>query len=107
MVVAYQNQIVMAETLDLALEQLFGSGREPLPDALPAGAVLADLELPSPAGGAVPAPSAAAGSEQLVAQASEHYSRALRAQRDGDWALYGQEIERLGEVLERLGSGPS
>ena len=26
----------------------------------------------------------------------------LQAQRDGDWAQYGEEIRRLGEVLERL-----
>jgi hypothetical protein len=26
----------------------------------------------------------------------------LRAQRDGNWALYGEEIEKLGKVLEQL-----
>jgi uncharacterized membrane protein (UPF0182 family) len=29
----------------------------------------------------------------------------LQAQRDGNWALYGQEIEQLGEVLAQLNSG--
>ena len=44
--------------------------------------------------------SAAAGS--LAEQARTHYSRALQAQRDGNWALYGDEIKRLGEVLEKM-----
>jgi hypothetical protein len=28
----------------------------------------------------------------------------MQAQRDGNWALYGEEIKRLGEVLERMHS---
>ena len=26
----------------------------------------------------------------------------MKAQREGNWALYGEEIKRLGEVLEKL-----
>jgi uncharacterized membrane protein (UPF0182 family) len=26
----------------------------------------------------------------------------MQAQRDGNWAQYGEEIKRLGDVLERL-----
>jgi hypothetical protein len=33
-----------------------------------------------------------------------HYERALQAQREGNWALYGDEIKRLGEVLGRMNS---
>ena len=42
----------------------------------------------------------------LGARAREHYQRALQAQREGDWALYGEEIRRLGEVLERMRERP-
>ena len=104
-VVAYQNQIVMEETLDEALERLFGSEPGPTPASLPAGAVLAELDVPQPAAAGTPAASARVDTDRLAAQASEHYSRALQAQREGDWALYGQEIERLGEVLAQLGAG--
>jgi hypothetical protein len=40
--------------------------------------------------------------DDLVHQARAHYERAMQAQRDGNWALYGEEIKRLGEVLERI-----
>ena len=36
----------------------------------------------------------------------EHYQRALQAQRDGNWALYGEEIRRLGEVLDQMNKQP-
>ena len=38
----------------------------------------------------------------LIRQAKEHYNRALEAQRRGDWFLYGEEIKKLGELLERI-----
>ena len=106
-IVAYQNEIVMEETLDEALARLFGSPLGPEPGALPAEAIVAELDVPQPADAGTPAASAPVGTGPLVTQASQHYQRALRAQREGDWALYGQEIDRLGEVLTRLGAGPN
>ena len=100
-IVAYQNQIVMEETLDQALARLFGSREE---RALPVGAVVAALDVPPPNTG-TPAAGAPVGTPPLVAQASQHYQRALQAQREGNWAVYGQEIDRLGEVLTRLDAG--
>ena len=38
----------------------------------------------------------------LAQQARDHYERALKAQREGNWALYGEEIRKLGDVLERM-----
>ena len=106
-IVAYQNQIVMEETLDEALGRLFGSGQGPAPGTLPAGAVVAQLGTQQPADAAAATPSAPVGIGPLVTQASDFYRRALQAQRDGNWALYGQELEQLGEVLARLDSGPN
>ena len=102
-IVAYQNQIVMEATLDLALDRLFGSRAGTAPAAFPVGAVVADVGLPADAAAPVASAAVSADGDPLAAQASEHYRRALQAQRDGNWALYGQEIERLGDVLERLG----
>jgi uncharacterized membrane protein (UPF0182 family) len=96
-IVAYQNQIVMEETLDEALDKLFRSE----PRSTPAGGVVAArdaLQLLDAGAG-----SPALSSDPIVAQAREHYQRALQAQREGNWASYGEEIERLGAVIERLG----
>ncbi len=38
--------------------------------------------------------------------AREHYQRAQEAMKALDWALYGEEIKALGEVLERLAAQP-
>ena len=98
MVVAYQNRIVMERTLDQALARLFGEADRtaPVATSAPAGGTPA---------GAAPAPawgSAATAFQQMAAEARDTYQRALDAQRAGDWAKYGEEIKRLGELLERM-----
>jgi len=91
-VVAYQNQVVMRETLDAALAELFGGsttarGQHTTPSAPSAG---------QPAGGVNPELKA------LLDEARQRYQAALEAQRAGDWARYGDELKRLGEILDRL-----
>ena len=98
-IVGYQNQIVMEETLDAALDRLFpGDGRTPRPAQAPPDRQAAAGE---PEAGA-PVEGQAGDVTALAAQARAHYQRALQAQRDGNWALYGEEIRKLGEVLERM-----
>jgi hypothetical protein len=92
-IVAYQNQIVMEETLDAAINRLFPGG--PVRPSQPSAAAAAQPAAPPVEG---PAPSEI----DLAAQARAHYERALRAQRDGNWALYGEEIKKLGEVLRKM-----
>ncbi|HET7293617.1 MAG TPA: UPF0182 family protein [Vicinamibacteria bacterium] len=86
-IVAHQNQIVMEETLDAALQRLFAAGSRP---ARPAAAEPVATTAP------------AQGPADLALRAREHYLRALEAQRAGDWARYGEEIKRLGETLEQM-----
>ena len=107
-IVAHQNQIVMEDTLPGALNRIFGPGaaRVERPTGSPAGP-LAQSSAPaaaSPVTDSAPAapPGAGASLDTLAALAQEHYQRALQAQRDGNWALYGDEIKKLGEVLERM-----
>ena len=38
----------------------------------------------------------------LVEQAQHHYDRAQQALKDGDWAGYGEELDALQAVLEKL-----
>jgi len=89
-IVAYHNQIVMEETLDKALNRLFPSGERIVARAA------TDAGATTDGSDAVAPPDDAA-----LARALEHYQRAMKAQREGNWGLYGEEIRRLGEVLER------
>ncbi len=38
----------------------------------------------------------------LIDKAAQHYENAEQAQRKGDWAAYGREIEALKRTLEEL-----
>ena len=92
-VVAHENRVAMGETLEEGLSLLFGNGvttrgRAPAQDTSAAAAP----------GAAAASPTAAL----LAAQASAHYDRAMAAQRAGDWATYGSEIEQLGVILRQL-----
>ncbi len=92
-VVAHQNQVVMAETLEQGLALLFGgsSARPTVTDT------------PSQEA----APAAATGvSATLLRQVQEAYDRAIAAQRAGNWAQYGEEMNRLGDLLRRLTRAP-
>jgi len=92
-IVAYQNRIVMEPTLDLAIARLFGQSDR----AAPAKTESATAPAAAPAASGPPPTW-----ERLAVEARETYQRALDAQRAGDWAKYGEEIKRLGELLERL-----
>ena len=41
-----------------------------------------------------------------IAEARRHYQSALDAQRNGDWAKYGEEIKALGQILDRVSKKP-
>ena len=86
-VVAYQNQVVMEETLEAGLARLFSGAAAP-------AAVAAE-----PSSAARPGAGRAA---DLTSQAVQLYQSAIAAQRAGDWARYGADLARLGEVLRQL-----
>jgi uncharacterized protein len=93
-IVAYQNQIVMADTLDVALARIFGGART--------GAPVRNQPAP-PAGGATNEPAGSSSIQPaLAAQARQHYQRAMQAQREGNWSLYGEEIRLLGDALQEM-----
>jgi uncharacterized membrane protein (UPF0182 family) len=105
-IVAYQNTIVMERTLDAALARLFGGAG---PSAATSAATGESGSAPAPSGApttrtapAAPEAPRAPGAPDLIAEAQATYERALAAQRAGDWARYGEEIKRLGELLGRM-----
>ena len=59
-----------------------------------------------PAGETLAAAPPAATSVNLAEQAKQQYDRAIQAQRDGDWARYGEEIKRLGATIEQMAKQP-
>ena len=86
-IVAYGNQIAMAETFDASLQAIFG--RRP--------GVLAP-----PAGDARDAAGLGEGVSGLVGHAWEAWTRAQDALRRGDWGAYGDAQRRLEEALKVL-----
>jgi uncharacterized membrane protein (UPF0182 family) len=100
-VVAYQNQVVMQETLEGGLAELFGGVTGQGGQAVPA--VVAAAVTAGRGGAATGEPAL----RSLVAEARRRYQNAMAAQRDGDWARYGEEIRELGRVLERIAAGSS
>jgi hypothetical protein len=98
-IVAYSDHVVMEATLDAALTRIFG-GTVTTTEARPAS-VPGQAAPSSTAPGAKAGP-AASDTQALIREANQHYERALQLQRQGDWAGYGDEIKKLGEVLKQL-----
>lgn len=92
-IVAAENRIAMEPTLEAALARIFGE--------TPSTDLKSQISEPKP--GETPAqPQPATTTTNLAEQARQHYDRAIQAQREGDWARYGEEIKRLGAVLEQM-----
>ena len=106
-IVAYQNRIVMEPTFEQAIARLFGQARShrraaaARPTSGTSGTTGTSTTPPPPGTGA-PAGVDSAAWNRMADEARDTYRRALEAQRAGDWAKYGEEIRRLGELLERM-----
>ena len=77
----------MEETLEAGLAKIFGTAEDQTEPS---------RESPSQA---APADTTKEG---LLQQATGAYEAAIRAQREGDWGRYGEEIRKLGEILGKL-----
>ena len=104
-VVAYHSRIVMAETMNQALGQIFGPGVTAglAPDRLESTATsvirtVSEVPTTTPA----PAPAPDATMTQLVEEAIAHRDRAEKALRDGNLGLYAEEIWKVGDLLEKM-----
>jgi uncharacterized protein len=104
----------MEPTLEAGLARLFGTSardrRDTDTDTGGAGAAGGAGAGAAGARGAAGAPGAASeggtadatGMTALAAEARAVYERAIAAQKAGDWAEYGEEIRRLGEILAKM-----
>ena len=103
-IVAYKDQIVMEPTLDAALARIFGGGPARGPRR-PADHIDIHFDAgcrPREASSPQRPQRRRATDAALVERARQHYERAMQAQRDGNWALYGEEIKLLGETLRGM-----
>lgn len=91
-IVVAENRIAMEETLEASLARLFGE---------PASGKVQTAET----SGTIPTTESSSISATAT-QARESYQRAIEAQRAGDWARYGEEIQRLGRLLEQMAQSP-
>jgi uncharacterized membrane protein (UPF0182 family) len=106
-IAASGENVVMRETLDDALAALILE--EEAVDELvvepPVETPDAEAEATPPAEEPAPTEPPVAGDatvEDLIESANAHFEAAQEAQRNGDWATYGSELEALQADLERL-----
>jgi uncharacterized protein len=98
-VVAYQSRIVMAETMNQALSQIFGPAVAAglSPDRLESSATSVIKTTPEPAAAPgvtdVPPPSVEPTFAELVDE---------KALRDGNLGLYAEEMKKVGELLDKM-----
>lgn len=83
-IVAYENEVVMEENLDLALQRLFGTRK----------VIVGKVEKV--------AEDAKAPIQDLAKEAMRVFERALELQRQGNWAGYGEELRKLEQILKRI-----
>ncbi len=87
-IIAYENKVAMEETLEAGLARIFGASSLSQRDGDRGVEQIISTQ--------------STNTKELAAQANQSYEAALRAQREGDWTRYGEEIKRLGEILNRL-----
>jgi uncharacterized membrane protein (UPF0182 family) len=89
-IVAYENKIAMEETLEASIGRIFQG------QIAPAAAI--STPPTAPATESLPVIPAS----DRLREARDVYNRAVQAQREGDWARYGEELKKLGAILEEL-----
>jgi uncharacterized membrane protein (UPF0182 family) len=91
-IVVAEDRMAMEPTLEASLNRLFGDGALQQQTDAPT----ATTETPN----ATVAPT---GSEaqKLIEQARQSYDRAMDARREGDWTKFGEELKKVGHLLEQ------
>ncbi len=84
-IVAFGDEVVMEDNLELALQRIFG-GKRPTPSE-------AIKPLSESKGGSLP---------ELAKEAMSVYEKAISQQKQGDWSGYGESLKRLQQVLKQM-----
>ena len=91
--VVYGDKVAMEDDLDTALKKIFVDSKNDV--KLTDNNIKNVLETTS-------ADNISYDSKELIKKASEHFKKAKEAQKNDDWASYGEEINALGKTLELL-----
>ncbi|MBN2243234.1 MAG: UPF0182 family protein [Acidobacteria bacterium] len=88
-IVAYENEIAMEQTLEEAIAKIF--------EGEMSYAVLSGEA--AKGGAAAPGTASGSGPGSMVRQLRSAFDRAVEAQRQGNWAGYGEELKKLEAIL--------
>ena len=86
-VVAFGERIAMEETLDQALQRIFGA--KPAAEAATAASATAVV-------------TPVKGDQTLARQALDHFQRSQELLKQGDWAGYGEELKKVEGLLKEM-----
>jgi uncharacterized membrane protein (UPF0182 family) len=86
-IVAYGNTIAMEDNLELALQHIFGGG------------LAKDIETP-PVG--IEVQLNQENDRQIGLKALDHYRKAQNSLRQGNWSTYGDELEKMSDLLKKF-----
>ena len=110
-IVSYGDKVAMEPTLSEALTKIFGVpiGPGSTTTTIPGSTTTTvpgstTTTIPSSTTTTTPGTTTTlpADAAALIALAAQHYEAAIEAQKRGDWAEYGRQIEELGNVLDAL-----
>lgn len=97
-IVAYEDQVVMEATLDMALEKIFGKATT-TPTIPSEEGDIEDEEKDTSEGSTE---EMAEEVDELIRRANEVFEKANRSSQEGNWADYGRYIKELEEILKQL-----
>jgi len=101
-IVSYSDSVVMEPTLDAALSRIFEGA---VSTSSGEGARNVSLSAQGSQPGAANIGPLVRDLQSSIREANQHYERAQQLLKQGDWAGYGEEIKKLGEVLKHLPAG--
>lgn len=91
-IVFYRNKVVMEDSLELSLAKIFPLPKDEEPPVV----------TPKPPEASIKPPPDADTVSELIDLASITFNEALEAQKNGNWALYGEKLNELSGILEKL-----
>lgn len=89
-IVSYGDKIVISESMDKALAELFNLNN------------VANGEVTKPQETTTPTENVPSDYKEKLKAAKDYYDKAIEAQKAGDWATYGDNIKKLSDILEEL-----